>query len=502
MYIMSKEGCKNIDKQTINEIGVPSIVLMEIAGERISKEILKLDDFLIICGIGNNGGDGLVIARKLKALEKNVKVIVVGDIEKGTEDFKINFEILKKLNLDILNLNNHNFNKKIKENILRIKIDSSNCLIDALFGVGLNRNIEGIYARIIEIINDSKIFTISIDTPSGIDANTGEVLNLAVKADVTFTIEVMKKGFFNTKAIEYLGEVNLISIDILEEVKRKNSEDMYILSEEFYKSLVPKRNKTGNKGSYGKVLVMAGSSEYTGAAYITTEATIRTGSGLVTLLIHKDSEEVLKAKSIESMVFGYLSVEDVVNLEKYDVIALGPGIGKSKLSADVLEFIIKNSKCNLVLDADALNIISERKDLIDFIKGRSIITPHPGEMSRLLGKSISYIESNRIDVTREFAKENEVVVLLKGHNTVISDGKCTYVNKTGCSKMASGGMGDCLTGIITSLVSQNLSNLEATLLGAYVHGYIGDSLGESRYIVNARDIILELPKTLEKLCEK
>lgn len=501
MYIMSRDGCKNIDNQTINKIGIPSIVLMENAANGIKNLLLDRDNFLIFCGVGNNGGDGLALARKLSNIGKKVEVVIIGDIKKATKDFHINFNITKELNLDLLNINKDNFDRIKKSNLLDQKFKKIDCIIDAIFGIGLNRKIEGIYKEIVEIINDSKIFTISIDIPSGLDSNTGEALNIAVKADATFTIEVMKKGFFNTNAAEYLGDIKVVFIDIPKNIKDENSEDMYILSEEFYKSLVPMRNKIGNKGTYGKLLIMAGSLEYTGAAFITSEAATRTGSGLVTLLINKEAEQILKSKTIESMVKSYSSIDDIGDLDKYDVIAVGPGIGKSKLSTEVLEFILKNTKCNLVIDADALNIISEKRELLKHIKGRSILTPHPGEMSRLTGRKISYIENNRIEVTKRFARENDVVLLLKGHNTVISDGQCIYINPTGSSKMASGGMGDCLTGIIASLVGQGLNNKEATLLGTYLHGYIGDKIGKEQYIVNARDIIEELPKTLQKLCE-
>ena len=201
------------------------------------------------------------------------------------------------------------------------------------------------------------------------------------------------------------------------------------------------------------------------------------------------------------MIQEYSSFQDIESLKGFDVIACGPGLGKSENSKVILKKVIEKTNCKLVLDADALNIISENKELIIGLKGRTVITPHSGEMARLVGKSISEVEADRIGVAKEFAKKNNIIVLLKGYNTVITDGEAVFINKTGNSKMASGGMGDCLTGIIASFIGQKNNIMEAILLGAYVHGYIGDELSKSNYIVNARDIIECLPKTIEKLCE-
>ncbi len=374
-------------------------------------------------------------------------------------------------------------------------------IVDSIFGIGLNRNISGIHKDIIEIINKYSKFTVAIDIPSGMDSDTGEELGKAIKADITCTVEVMKKGFMSTKAIELTGDIKIVNIDIPEHIKKQNSERTYILSKDKYKRMIPIRKKTGHKGNYGKILIVAGSKKYCGAAFITTEACVRTGSGLVTLLTHKDVSSALKCRFTEAMIQEYSSYEDVDTIDGFDVIACGPGFSKAEDSKVILKRIIEETDCKLVLDADALNIISENKNLIKGLKGRTVITPHPGEMARLTDKIISEVEKDRIDITKKFAKANNIIVLLKGYNTVITDGTDVFINITGNSKMASGGMGDCLTGIIASLIGQNLNIIEGTLLGSYIHGYIGDELSRTRYSVNARDIIEELPKTIEKLCE-
>lgn len=497
MEILSRDNCRKIDYETINKVGIPSIVLMENAATEIVDIIKDIGNKIIIfCGVGNNGGDGLAIARKLYLLGKNVEVILVGDRSKLTNDCILNLQIVKNLNIPITNIND-----KFSKQYIIEKVKYSDYVVDSIFGIGLNRDVLGIYKDIIEIINEFSKFIVAVDIPSGMDANTGEELNISVKASLTCTIEVMKKGFMTTKAIDLTGDIKIINIGIPNYIKEQSSEKIYILSKEKYKRMIPIRKKTGHKGNYGKILIVAGSEKYYGAAFITTEACVRTGSGLVTLLTHKEAFNALKSRFIEAMIQEYSSYEDVESLKGFDVIACGPGLGKSEDSKAILKKVIEETNCKLVLDADALNIISENKELIKSLRGRTVITPHPGEMARLVGKSVSEIEADRIGVAKEFAKKNDIIVLLKGYNTVITDGETVFINRTGNSKMASGGMGDCLTGIITSFIGQKDSVMEATLLGAYVHGYIGDDLSKSNYTVNARDIIEYLPKTIEKLCE-
>ena len=497
MEILSRHNCKKIDYETINKLGIPSIVLMENAATEIVNIIKDIGNIItIFCGVGNNGGDGLAIARKLHLLGKDVEVILVGDRNKLTHDCSLNLQIVKNLNIPIINIKDNCSKEYIIE-----KVKCSDYIVDSIFGIGLNRDILGIYKDIIEIINEFSKFIVAVDIPSGMDADTGKELNISVKANLTCTVEVMKKGFMSTKAIDLTGDIKIINIGIPDYIKEQNSEKIYILSKEKYKRMIPIRKKTGHKGNYGKVLIVAGSKKYYGAAFITTEACVRTGSGLVTLLTHKEAFNALKGRFVEAMIQEYSSFQDIESLKGFDVIACGPGLGKSENSKVILKKVIEKTNCKLVLDADALNIISENKELIIGLKGRTVITPHPGEMARLVGKSISEVETDRIGVAKEFAKKNNIIVLLKGYNTVITDGEAVFINKTGNSKMASGGMGDCLTGIIASFIGQKNNTMEAILLGAYVHGYIGDELSKSNYIVNARDIIECLPKTIEKLCE-
>lgn len=493
MEVVSIEKAKRMDKETIDKIGIPSIVLMENAAENIFRNIVhKGNSFLFFCGVGNNGGDGLAVARKLFLDKKNIKVYIVGDLKKGTKEFLINYNILNNLGIDMINVD------KITQDIIS-NIKEADLIIDSIMGVGLNRNIKGITYQLIDEINKNAKYIVSIDNPTGLNADTGKEMGIAIKSSVTFVIEVLKKGYFNLGAKEYLGEINLVNIGIPDSVKKKNSESIRIIHEENYKKLIPKRGIYDHKGSYGKTVILAGSRGMTGAAYITTEAAVKTGSGLVSLVVEKDIQPILSSKLIEAMTVNYDEEEKISKLiNEANVIICGPGLGKKDINKSMLYRFINNSRCPIVLDADALNIISEDKEILKKLEYRSVITPHVGEMARLINGKISYINNNRIDVCREYAKNN-IVTLLKGYNTVISNGDDVIINNVGNSKMASGGMGDCLTGIIGSLISQGISIYESAVLGAYIHGSIGDMISKSRYVVTAEDVINEISKFMESM---
>lgn len=494
MEVVDVKKAKKIDWETTNKIGIPGIVLMENAAQNIFNCIVhKGDNFLFFCGVGNNGGDGLAVARKLFLNKKEIKIYIIGNLEKASNEFLINYNILKNMGVKI-NL--------IKDDITVSIINSikeSDIVIDSIMGIGLNREINGTMYNLIAEINENSKYIISIDNPTGLNADTGKVMGIAVRAAETFVVEVLKKGYFNFGAREYLGKVNIVEIGVPDKVKEENSDNVIIMNEDSYRKLVPKRNIYGHKGSYGRVVILSGSMGMTGAAYITTEAAVKTGAGLVSLVLERDIQPILSSKLIEAMTVNYDETEKIDKLvSEASVIVCGPGLSKKEKNKAVLYKVINDSKCPLVLDADALNIISESSNLLNKLKHRSVFTPHTGEMSRLTGKTISNIESNRIDVCREYA-ENDIVVLLKGHNTVISDGYRTVINNTGNSKMASGGMGDCLTGIIGGLVSQGIDIYNSAVLGAFIHGAIGDKIAEKNYVVTARDVINKIPEFMENM---
>lgn len=499
MYIMSVENCRNIDKRAIENIGIPSIILMENAASEVVSKVKDFgESFLVICGKGNNGGDGLAIARKLFYIGKRVKIVVLAENEKYSKDFMTNFTIINNMGIDVIKVKTVKEIKKLEKIVRDFSI-----IIDCIFGVGLNKVVRELYYEGIKTINDAGKRVVSIDVPSGMDADTGLEMGICIRADYTITFEVIKKGFIKSRSVKYLGKLEVVSIGIPKEIKEGANEGIYMLDEDYYKKIVPVREMYGHKGDYGKVVIVAGSKGMVGAAFIATESCLKTGAGLVTLATSKYVQESLSSKLVEAMIIDCSEREALVQkLERVNVVALGPGMVENDESKEIIEFVINNTNCPVVLDAGALNIISNNKFILDQIRGRAVITPHPGEMARLVNESIEYVENNRISVARDFAKKYNIIVLLKGYNTVISNENRVYVNPTGNSKMASGGMGDSLTGIITGYIAQGMDILKAAKLGAFIHGYVGDKVGKKKYNVIARDIIENIQEQVNKFIEE
>lgn len=496
MYVMSSYNCKEIDKYSIEQLKIPSIVLMENAASEIYSRIKnKYNKFLVVCGMGNNGGDALAIGRKLLLKNKSVKFIIINPKSNYSEDFKINYEILKNLNADIKYISNFNGINELKS-----ILEGYEVIIDGLFGIGLNRGLNEFYCKLIDEINLSNKEIISIDVPSGLDCDKGIPLGNSIKANSTYTFEVIKKGFLNYKSIEYLGEVEIISIGIPNQVKDKFNEDIYILNDGYYKRLVNKRVAYGHKGDYGKCVLIAGSLGFSGASYICTEACIKTGAGLTTLITTEECQRIVSSQLIEGMTINYKENNRIKNLiGNSDAIAFGPGIRGNEEDKRILESIINHSNKPVVIDAEGINMLSKDKTLLSRLSNRTILTPHLGEMSRLTNMSVRDIEEDRINIAKNYAKENQCILVLKGYNTIVTDGSKVYINNTGNSKMATGGMGDCLTGIITSLIGQGYSKLNASLLGVYLHGRCGDIVSKDKYSILATDVIEKIPFVMNEL---
>lgn len=495
MYIMTVKGCKELDRYAIENLNFPSLILMENAATGVFERIKgNGNKFLIICGTGNNGGDGLAIGRKLLLKGKSVSFVIVSPNNKLSKDFEINLKIIKSLTDKIKIIKSledmSNFENLLKE---------YEVIIDSLFGVGINRKLDNFYCQIIEHINNSNKYIVSIDVPSGLDGDKGIPLGNAIKAAVTYSFEVLKRGFINYSAFQYLGKLEIVDIGIPNSIKELKSEGIKILERNYYKEIIKKRDLYGHKGDYGRVTVFAGSAGFTGAAYIATEACVKTGAGLTTLVTSMECQKALSSLLVEAMSANYSEKERIERLvQDSNSIAFGPGVKSEKEFEDLLLWILSNSDAKVVIDAEGINILSRRKDILGKFKGRVVLTPHLGEMSRLINIPIKEIEENRVEIAKRYAYENNCILLLKGYNTVITDGKNVFINNTGDSRMASGGMGDCLTGIIASLIGQGNTPLEAALLGAYIHGLAGE-YNKEKYSVISRDIINNIPFIMNEL---
>ncbi|WP_315118977.1 NAD(P)H-hydrate dehydratase [uncultured Clostridium sp.] len=497
MKIGTSEIIKNIDKYCIENMGIPGIVLMENAAIKVIKNIPleKFNNFVVVCGRGNNGGDGFAVCRHLYSLGKKVDVFLIGEEKNMSKDCYINYSILKNMGLKIHTISNIEDINDLRETLKR-----SHMTIDSIFGTGLNNKVKDIYSTVISVMNENSSYILSIDIPSGLDSNNGNVLGNCIRANKTVTFQLYKRGFLNYEIHNLLGEVIVEDIGIPEHIEDKFHQKEFILDEDMIKNKIAIRDRHSHKGDYGRVAIVAGTKGYTGAAYICTEGAVRSGAGLVTLCTRENILQSLTSKVSEAML---ISIEDEEEfnkiIRKSNSIAIGPGMGNSDDTFKILSNVMGNADCPVVIDADGLNVLKNNMNILKEKKSNLILTPHLGEMSRLVDKPIDYIKKNRIEIAKDFAEKYGVVLLLKGYHTFITDGESLIVNSTGNSAMASGGMGDCLTGIIASLLAQGYNPLRAAALGAYIHGYCGDALSKKMFCVNASHILKYLPYGMKEI---
>ncbi|PKK39738.1 NAD(P)HX epimerase / NAD(P)HX dehydratase [Clostridiaceae bacterium JG1575] len=502
MKIATAKQIRELERRAIQELGIPSILLMEQAAMQVLKHVdLSMSYFVVVAGRGNNGGDGLALARKLRVLGKDVDIYYLCADASGSAEAVMNLNICKNMGI-----NTYFLHEEADLWDLREAINDADVVIDAIFGIGLSRPVKGIHADVIEIINEMSRCTISIDVPSGIHADSGEILGTAIRATKTVTFFCYKKGFLNYCSVEYCGDIAVENAGIHQELINQVGSAEYLIRHETVTGLIPRRSRTGYKGDYGKVLIVAGSPGYTGANKIASEACIASGAGLVTVSSDPRVMELISDHVREAMTVHPDCIEEAV--AGSNVIAFGPGMGNNEDTMLLLIRIIKKLRAEgksdtvLILDADGLNVLEGQTDLLENIGVRIILTPHFGEMARLTGLSIEEIKKNRMDICKKFARRHHVTVVLKGHNTIISDGVTCFVNPTGSSAIASGGMGDCLTGLMAGLAGQRLAPIEAAIAAAYIHGRIGDELAKSRYAVTASEIIAKIPFELKRMVQE
>lgn len=497
MKIGTAEVIRQIDRYCIEKLGIPSIVLMENAALKVVKNLDTKDDktYTVVCGTGNNGGDGFAVARHLYSLGKEVEIFIITESEiKMSVDCKINYEILKNMGVKVGVIRNMEDVTDLRDSLTR-----NNITIDAIFGTGLHRKIDGIYDLVISIINENSEYIVSIDVPSGFNSNTGEILGNCIKANRTISFQLYKEGFLNYGTDKFTGEIIIEDIGIPDSAVDKFHQKYYMMDKNMIVNRIGKRDKYSHKGDYGRILILAGSDGFTGAAYISTMGAVRSGAGLVTLCCGKNIQDILSNKLVEAMTINDEQKDKLIELIlKSDAIAIGPGMGNNNRTLELLRLVIHNATCPVIIDADGINVLKNDIDLLKKKKKDIIITPHVGEMATLTGLSVDYIVQNRIQVAKSFAKEYEIIVLLKGYNTIITDGENILINPTGNSSMASGGMGDCLTGMVSSLVGQGYLPISAACIATFIHGYCGDILSKDMFCVNASHLLEQIPYTIKK----
>lgn len=490
-YLVTAEQMKEYDNNTINIIGIPALVLMERAALAVREEILNFRQnarVLIIAGVGNNGGDGVALARLLAEKNYKVAVCIVGNLEKATESFLVQWNILKHYPITILDANE----------LETIADDTYEIIVDALFGVGLSRDISGSFSQVIERMNQLKGYKIAVDIPSGICADTGRVKGCAFCADETITFAFCKLGLVLYPGAEYAGNIKVKDIGISEKAFLENPPGFFTYQDNG-ESLLPKRRKDGNKGTFGKVLIIGGFDNMAGAAILCSKAVLETGAGMVRVVQPLQNRDVLLSAVPEIL---YSTPEELAEaLEWSDVVVMGPGLGKSRIAYEMLVFILEKVRKTCVFDADALNLISNNQELKDKVaayEGVKIFTPHPGELSRLMKLSVSDIKADYINVAKKLAGEYHGIAVCKDARTLVAmQGERLYVNISGNNGMATAGSGDVLSGMIGGLCAQGTDAFEASCLGVWLHGLAGDVAADkyteygvtaSRIIENIRNI--------------
>ncbi len=507
-YAATREEMQKIDQYTIEEIGIPGMVLMEKAAMAACEEIVtrftKDKTVLIVTERGNNGGDGIVVARILDSLGYDVDIYEIGGVRRASEQYAAQKEIAAHLALSFL----ETFPKK-----------DYDIVIDAIFGVGLTREVRGVQREVIEKLNDMTGVKIALDTPSGIDASNGKVMGTAFLADYTITFGLHKVGLILYPGASYAGEVIVKDIGFPKKaVEHIAPKAIYYTKED--KRKLPKRKADSNKGTYGRVLVVAGSKNMSGAAYFNAKAAYRSGCGLVQIFTHESNRVILQTKLPEAILTTYEGEKDAKEklreaAKRASVIVFGSGMGNTALTRSLLLLLQQIAKVPIVLDADGINCIhadeenwthvnvEEEKDMKDIdlskFKVPCILTPHMREMARLMKMDLPSIKENIIETAKLCVKEHPIILVLKDTRTVVMDELSqTYINITGNDGMAKGGSGDVLAGIIAGLLSGGLTPIEAARMGVFCHGMAGDFAKKAKgtYGMLASDIIEQLPSVL------
>lgn len=498
-YLVSAEEMRRCDTNTIEKFHVPALVLMERAALGIVEEIKKRCEkknrrrVLIVAGNGNNGADGIAVGRLLMQEGFFVTFFLAGDEKRFSEQMKSQLEIVKAYGWEICT----GFPK-----------GEYDIIVDALFGIGVTRPLEGSFKEAVQYINESTAWKISVDMPSGIHTDTGAVMGLAVRADVTVTFAYRKLGLVLYPGCDYAGEVCVKQIGITEEGFEGRLPNVFTY-EKSVKELMPPRRKDGNKGTFGKVLVIAGSKTMSGACVLSAEAAFRAGCGMVRILTDAENKTVVGTKLPEAILGLYRSDEELKEqlqsgCQWADCVLIGPGCGTGKGTEEKLTYVLESCDKPVVIDADGLNVISKNCGLYNSLKksiiekNRAVIlTPHLGEFSRLCGKDVAQIKESLMEETARFAEESGCVLVCKDVRTVVSKaGEPTYLNLSGNCGMATAGSGDVLAGVITGLLAQKLSPFQAAVTGVYLHGKAGDMAAgdKNEYTLIAGDLLVQFDR--------
>jgi ADP-dependent NAD(P)H-hydrate dehydratase / NAD(P)H-hydrate epimerase len=514
MKVVTPAQMNEIDSKAINEYGIPGIVLMENAAIKVVEEIkkhlktLQGKEIFVFAGKGNNGGDAFTVARHVFNNGARVRVYIAADIRGITGDAGINLNIIKKMGVEILQLA-----EKEQLAALRDSLKTSDIIVDGILGTGFKGSLTGIVKDLVEVLNISPAPIISIDIPTGVNGETGSVQGSCIKAERTVTFGLPKLGLIIHPGCEYTGEVIVADIGIPSEVFNSMDININLISGSLVSKLIPDRYSNSNKGDYGRVFIVTGSVGMTGAGILAASSALRSGAGLVYTGVPAMLTSIYDTALIETVtiplkdngtgILARAGIADILDrIDKSTAAAIGPGLSVNDDVTDIIYDIIENASKPLILDADALNVLSRDVSILKKLKVKAVITPHPGEMARLSGISIDQVQNNRIKVAAEFAQKWNVTTVLKGSRTIVAlpDGT-VYINTNGNSGLSTAGTGDVLTGLITGLVGQGAELSGAAIAGVYLHGLAGDNAAKIKgeHGMIAGDLLEELPKVIKCL---
>lgn len=499
MEILTSSQMAGADRHAINDLGIPAVVLMENAGVALADEIVKIsknsDKIIIVAGAGNNGGDGYVLARHLFNRGFFGEVLSIHPEKLKNEAF-VNYNIIRKMPV------------RIFYNILDFDFRGYDLIVDAIFGTGLDRPVDGVVEQLIKNINTSGKKIVSVDIPSGLSGSCHNLIGTSVKADYTITFCRPKIPHCMYPAKSFCGELIIKDISIPDMSVNAVAPEVFLLNKENVPRL-RKRSWDCHKGSFGHTVIIGGSEGKIGAVAICAKAAVRMGSGLTTVVTPKNYINTIHGVVPEAMCLPVLSVDKIdfndapvifEFLQDKNVVAIGPGMGKDSSTGQLFKDIILKSSFKVVVDADGINFLDE--EVLESLKFRGVLTPHIGEFSRLVNFTKDEVLKNRLKIAKDFAIKYSVVLVLKSSDTIIAmpSGVCFVFNE-GSPSLSKGGSGDCLTGIIAALLSQNFTLEDAALLGVYIHGRTGRFLAEkyTDFFPTAKDVVEKLWVTAGEL---
>jgi len=509
--IVTAQQMRELDRRAIHERGLAGLTLMENAGRAVAAAARRMlgpcsdRTIVVLCGPGNNGGDGFVAARHLAADGLNVQVYLAGSADEVAGDARENLHRLAEAGLSATEVDD--------PARLAKPLCQAGLVIDALLGTGLSGKVRGLPGQLIEALNDARRPVLAVDVPSGLDADSGEPLGLAVRARETVTMGLPKIGLFLYPGMDYAGRVTVADIGLPGDLVAESASVGDLVDPQWVRMLLPERPRSAHKGDFGRVLVIAGSVGMTGAAALCAEAALRVGAGLVTVGCPASLNDILEVKLTEAMTFPlpetYLRTLDTRALalilelaEEADVLAIGPGLSRQPETAVLVRRLVARVEKPIVVDADGLNALAETPFLLESDHAPAVLTPHPGELARLMDASIGEVQARRTEFAERAAARFQSVVILKGACSVIAEpGRPLAISPTGNPGLATGGTGDVLTGMVAGLIAQGLLPFEAGAAAAYLHGLAGDLVADrvgEPYLL-AGDVLSAIPESVRSL---